>query len=52
MKLLGSTKTKITKDKSDGIVPHFELTGVALVHCNTVNNNYGQDSKSIIDIYS
>ena len=40
MKLLGSTKNKITKDKSGGNVPHLEITEVVLVHCNIVNNDY------------
>ena len=45
MKLLGSTKNKITKDKSDENVPHLEITEVILVHCNIVNNDYQQDSR-------
>ena len=45
MKLLGSTKNKITKDKSDKNVPYLEITEVLLVHCNIVNNNYQQDSR-------
>ena len=45
MKLLGSTKNKITKDKNGENVPHLEITEVALVHCNTVNNDYQQDSR-------
>ena len=34
MKLLGSTKNKITKDKNGENVPHLEITEVVLVHCN------------------
>ena len=30
MKLLGSTKSKITKDKNDENLPHLETTEVAL----------------------
>ena len=45
MKLLGSNKSKITKDKCSEIVPHLEITEVALVHCNIVNNDYQQDSR-------
>ena len=45
MKLLGSTKNKINKDKNDKNVPHLEITEVVLVHCNMVNNNYQQDSR-------
>ena len=45
MKLLGSTKNKITKDKNGENVPHLEITEVILVHCNMVNNDYQQDSR-------
>ena len=45
MKLLGSTKSKITKDKNGENVPHLEITEVVLVHCDIVNNDYQQDSK-------
>ena len=45
MKLLGSTKNKITKDKSGENVPHLEITEVVLLHCNIVNNDYQQDSR-------
>ena len=38
MKLLGSTKNKITKDKKRENVPHLEITEVVLVQCNMVNN--------------
>ena len=43
MKLLGSTKNKITKDKNGENVPHLEITEVVLVHCNMVNNDYQHD---------
>ena len=45
MKLLGSSKNKITKDKNVENVPHLETTEVILVHCNIVNNDYQQDSR-------
>ena len=45
MKLLGSTKNKITKTKNDENVPHLEITEVVLVHCNIVKNDYQQDSR-------
>ena len=32
MKLLGSTKSKISKDKNSQIVPHLEISEVVLVH--------------------
>ena len=44
MKLLGSTKFKITEDKNGENVPHLEITEVVLVHCNPVNKDYQQDS--------
>ena len=40
MKLLGSTETKITKDKNGENVHHLEITEVVLVHCNIANNDY------------
>ena len=45
MKLFGSTKNKISKDKDGENVPHLEMTEVILVHCNIVNNDYQQDSR-------
>ena len=45
MKLLGSTKDKINKDKNGENVPHLEITEVVLVHCNIVNNDYQLDSR-------
>ena len=45
MKLLGSTKSKITKDENGDNVPHLEITEVVLIHCNIVNNDYQQDSR-------
>ena len=44
MKLLGSTKSKITKDKNGENVPHLEIAELILIHCNLVNNNYQQNS--------
>ena len=43
MKLLGNTKSKITKDENGENVPHLEITEVALVHSNIVNEDYQQD---------
>ena len=43
MKLLGSTKNKLTKDENGENVPHIEITEVVLVHCNIVNNDYQED---------
>ena len=40
MKLLGSIKDKITKNENGENVPNLEITEVALVHYDIVNNNY------------
>ena len=45
IKLVGSIKNKITKDKNGENVPHLEITEVLLVHCNMVNNDYQHDSR-------
>ena len=45
MKLLGSSKSKITKDVNGEDVPNFEAAEVVLVHCNLVNNDYQQESR-------
>ena len=45
MKLLGSTEKKVTQDKNSENVPHLEITEVVLVHCNSSNNGYQQDSR-------
>ena len=44
MKLFGSTKSKITKNKNGENVPHLGITEVVLVHCNIISINYQQDS--------
>ena len=45
MKLLGSTKNKITKDRNGENVPHLKIKKVVLIHCNIANNDYHQDSR-------
>ena len=45
MKLLGSTKNEITKDKNGENLPHLEINEVILVHCNMLNNDYQHDSR-------
>ena len=45
VKLLGSTKSEITKDNKGEIVPRLEITEVVLIQCNIVNNDYQQDSR-------
>ena len=44
LKLLASTKSKITNDENGENVPHLEISEAVLVHCNIVNNDYQQDS--------
>ena len=45
MKFLGSNENMIAKDKNGENVPHLEITEVVLVYCNSVNNDYQQDSR-------
>ena len=45
MKLIGSTESKITKDKNGENVPHLEIVELVLVPFNLVNNDYQQDSR-------
>ena len=45
MKLLGITKSKITKDENGETVPHLENTEIVLIYCNIINNDYQQDSR-------
>ena len=40
MKLFGSTRSTITKDKNGGNVSHLEIIEVVLVHCHIVDNDY------------
>ena len=45
MKLLDSTKSKITKDENGESVPCLEITEVVLIHYNIVKNDDRQDLK-------
>ena len=45
IKLLGSTESKIAKDRNGETVPHLEIVELVLVHCNFVNNDYLQESR-------
>ena len=47
MKLLGSTKNKITEDKNSENVPHLQITEVVLAYCDIVNNDYQQYSRAL-----
>ena len=52
MKLLGSTKNKITKEKNGENVPYLKITEVVLIHFNTVNNEYQHDLRVLYKIVS
>ena len=45
IKLLESTKSKITKDEHCENVSHLEITEALLVHYNLINNDYKQGSR-------
>ena len=45
MKLIGSTKKDVDKDKDEEVVPKLESVEVVLVHCNLVDTSYQQASK-------
>ena len=45
MKLFGSTKIKLTKNKIGENLPHLKIDEVVLVHCNIFNNDYQQYSR-------
>ena len=45
MKLLGSTKSNLNKNKNGENVSHLEITEVIIVHFNIFDNNYQQDSR-------
>ena len=45
MKLLGTTENNIAKNKNGENLPHLEIIGLVLVHCNIVNNDYQKDSR-------
>ena len=43
MKLLGSTKSNIAKNKSGENVPYLEITEVVLIHYNAIYDSYRQN---------
>ena len=51
MKLLGSTESKIIKDKNGGQVPHLEVVELVIVHDNVIDNNYWQDSRILYTFF-
>ena len=40
LKLLGSIKSKITKNENGENIPKLEITDIILTHCYIVNDNY------------
>ena len=44
---LGSTESKITKDKNGENVLHLEIVELLLIHCNFVDNNCQQNSRTL-----
>ena len=52
MKLLGGTKSIITKNKNRKNFPHLEITKVFLVHYNLMNNDYQQDTRVLYTFFS
>ena len=45
MKLLGSTKSKVTKNGNGGNFPYLEITEVVSGHCNIITNSYQEKSR-------
>ena len=45
MKLLGSTKSNVTKNRNGRNVPYLEITEVVLINFNVINNSYLQNSR-------
>ena len=45
MKLLGSTKSKITGEKNGENAPHLDIFELVFIHCNIFDNNYQQNSR-------
>ena len=52
MKLLGSSKKDVDKDKDGKNVPKLESFEVILVHCNLVKNCYQYTSKVLFTFVS
>ena len=52
MRLLGSTKKDVDKNKNGENVPKLESVEVVLVHCNLVKNNYQLSSKVLFSFVS
>ena len=50
-KLLGSTKSKITKNENDENVPNLKITEKVLVQCNVVYDNYQRNSRVLYTFF-
>ena len=48
MKLIGTTKSNITKDEKGKNVSRLEISEVVIIQCNIVNNYYQQISRVFI----
>ena len=46
MKLLRSTKSKVTANENGENIPNLEITELVLIYCNIVNNSYQQNSRT------
>ena len=51
MKLVGSIKNNVTKEKNGKNLPHLKITEVVLKYCNIVKNDYEQDSKFCLHLF-
>ena len=45
IKIIGSSKDKITKYENGANAPHLEIIEAVSVHCNIVKNDYQQNSR-------
>ena len=52
MKLVGNTKSKITKDGNGENVPHLEITEAVLIHFNIDNIHYQQSVRVLYTFVS
>ena len=51
MKLLASTKSKVTKHENGENLPRLEITKVVLIHSNIVNNDCEHDSRVLYTFF-
>ena len=51
MRLLGSTKQVVDKDKNEENVPKLDFVEVVLVHRNLVKNDYQHSSKVLFSLF-